>query len=364
MTSNMQAGVGGLRVGVLASIAGLCMLAPTAFAQDASGSINRAPRHGPIVIPQPPIVVKAPPRRHVLGMGQTADLGRIWGIPPEGKVVQQPPIVIYPRPTIPRPYPPVGTPIYDNTRHGDVVIQHPSSGVWVNGAHLDNNWNVGFGLNTGLGYMRNVRRGVATCSDRYGNVTALCDVSGGCCNQSAVFGVNAAAMYDPRLQPGYAPTPSTQPAPAAAPSEPLSDLDAGALALAMDRSKESVSLLRKHMAANPDDFRAMRLLAVALLAERDTDDAAAMMKLAYRSDPALAREPMGDMQMSAKRLRGLVTRAVTAANRDNAASNWLLVSVLMQAEGREAVALSVLAKAKAQGLEASVHDVLAAELGR
>jgi hypothetical protein len=57
---------------------------------------------------------------------------------------------------------------------------------------------------------------------------------------------------------------------------------------------------------------------------------------------------------SASDWRGLVTKAVTNANRGKSASEWLLVGAFMQAEGRGELAAKMIDKAAAAGLEVEI----------
>jgi hypothetical protein len=107
----------------------------------------------------------------------------------------------------------------------------------------------------------------------------------------------------------------------------------------------------------------MRLLAVALVETGQLSDGAATVALAYHTDPGLASKPIPPQIFgSAERARDDVRRVSIYANRVKSGSAWLLVAVLMQAEGRESVARSMVQKARAAGLEAAVADRLLATL--
>jgi hypothetical protein len=58
------------------------------------------------------------------------------------------------------------------------------------------------------------------------------------------------------------------------------------------------------------------------------------------------------------RLRELVVKSVRYANRMNTGSAWLMVTILMQAEGRNDLALTNLAKAESVGLDAKLVAAL------
>lgn len=177
---------------------------------------------------------------------------------------------------------------------------------------------------------------------------------------------------DPRLAPGYTPlvvapwalpvtTPDNQATPA-----PLTDFELAMNALAAEDAPLAVARLRRHLAAAPDDVRAMRLLGLELVESGKPADAAAVIRLAYRTDPGLAREAIDPdaLKISDARMRKLVVRAVTAANQAKDASSWLVVSVLMQGEGRDDLAKVMLERARKLGLEDGVFAPLSAELGK
>lgn len=180
-------------------------------------------------------------------------------------------------------------------------------------------------------------------------------------------GVQPVTTYTNYTQPGYT-QPLTTPAPTSQrlpdPPEPASSLEVGVLALQSGQTDLAASALRRHVNANPEDARAMRTLAVALLADKQVDDAGGMLRQAYRVDPKLAGEPLVPLSLGFedRAYRDLVTRAVANANRANTGSAWLLVAALMQGEGRLDLARTMLERAKAQGLEPEVFDPLAAEL--
>jgi len=175
------------------------------------------------------------------------------------------------------------------------------------------------------------------------------------------------ADYSTQMTPMYqqppmqqAPSQAQQPQPTTPPSEleiGLSDMSAGEWDAAALR-------LRKHLKANVNDNRAVRYLAVALLETKKFDDASALMRQAYRGDPALASEalPAADLGLSETELRRLVSSAVLYAHRVNSASSWLTVAVLMQAEGRGKVAHEMLGRAQKQGLEQIILDPMKSAL--
>jgi hypothetical protein len=93
----------------------------------------------------------------------------------------------------------------------------------------------------------------------------------------------------------------------------------------------------------------LRLRAVALVGARRHAHAAQELMRAYEMDPALAgralfgKELIGD----AYRLRRLVNSSVRYAHKSGDEDAWVLVAMLMQAEGREQVARRMLRRAQA-----------------
>ncbi|GJQ29899.1 MAG: hypothetical protein HBSAPP03_17830 [Phycisphaerae bacterium] len=172
---------------------------------------------------------------------------------------------------------------------------------------------------------------------------------------------------DPRLfSPQPTPPGGTQPTISPTTSEPPSAFDAGLMALREGEHALAVAALRRHLRAHPDDAPAMRALAIALIETKAFDDAAGVMRSAYRADPHQAAEPLFPAAIGYTNApyRSVLTRAVSYANRVNTASGWLLVAVLMQGEGRGANAKVMLDKAAKLGLESPIADSLAAEMNR
>jgi tetratricopeptide (TPR) repeat protein len=140
------------------------------------------------------------------------------------------------------------------------------------------------------------------------------------------------------------------------PPEPeieLTNMQKAERALRSDSAVSAISYLKLHLKDAPDDVRAQRWLAVALLAENRADDAQAVLRSAYRADPGLADDVMlpREMGYTRERWRALVNRASSAANVSKSASGWLLLGVLMQAEERGAMAKQMVERAAAAGLE-------------
>ncbi len=145
----------------------------------------------------------------------------------------------------------------------------------------------------------------------------------------------------------------------------LSGVELGMALLRAGDLARAIAELRDHLDADPEDYHAMRVLGAALIENRETGDGFAMIRLAYGSDPALGGERLdGRLFASAKRLRDAVRIAVKAAHREPSSSAWLAVVVLMQAEGRDDVALKMLERAKDNYLSEEIARALEAGLTR
>jgi len=143
--------------------------------------------------------------------------------------------------------------------------------------------------------------------------------------------------------------------------DPLVDeLGASILRSRADRLAAAVAAYERHLSASPEDLIAQRELALALLELRRYERAETVMALAYAANPELGVIPINDTILGegAHRLREAVVRAVAHAQRAERPEAWLLVTVLMQAEGRQEVAARMLGRAEDLGLDAPIADGL------
>ncbi|MDX2132234.1 MAG: tetratricopeptide repeat protein [Planctomycetota bacterium] len=323
------------------------------------------------------IVIQQSPRRN-LGIGTSSRANiNLLSTRRFYTTLPVPPIVNPPRPCPPRPCPP----------H---IQPHPypistGSGLSVGGSYSGDGLDVSFGVGSG---------GVGGVSGYPGSHCDPCGGShAGYCppiviappfyytnslyySHGRVWGAQPVNLLrgdgpiDPRLftpQPATASQPPAQQQPVQFSSGTPSTLaEHGVRALLDGRPRESIAALRRHLDDAPDDARAMRVLAIALLADRNAADAVPVMRLAYRTDPLLAREPLIPQALGFRdnEFRQMLTRAVAHAHEVNSSSAWLTVTVLMQGEERDDVARTMLARAKKAGLEPAVHDALAPELAR
>lgn len=276
------------------------------------------------------------------------------------------PVMPTPRPT---PRPP----------YTGAVPSHPATGVWghsstgsgltVDGRYSGDKWNVGVHVGNGT---HGVHTGEAGQNDHVVMLPAHTNRYSGVywgSYRSYRTGASPTTLYrgdgplDPRL---FQTTPPTNTRPAATdpePTTPATILDTGLMALREGEYTLAVAALRKHLREKPDDGHAMRALAVALIETKALDDASGMMRQAYRTDTHLVAEPLfpASLAYTDKAYRSLVTRTVAYAHRVDTASAWLVVSVLMQGEGRDANAKAMLEKAAKVGLEQTIADGLRAE---
>lgn len=148
--------------------------------------------------------------------------------------------------------------------------------------------------------------------------------------------------------------------------EPLTTYETAVYWMMEGDAEQAVEWFRAHLDENPDDLVAMREYAAAMLEVNRTLDAVAVMAYAYDLAPGLSSRAMdaGLWGGSPLRLRRSVVRAVRAAHQAGTGHAWLTVAVLMQAEGRDAVALRMVDRAMELGLNPAIGDRLRAELDR
>lgn len=169
-------------------------------------------------------------------------------------------------------------------------------------------------------------------------------------------------LYDPNLIPGAnrtsAESQKQPPAPEPTPFEK------GLLAFRGGRSADAAKIWKDVVQKDHEDVTTMRLLAIALFEAREIDNAAAMMRQAYRADPTLASRELDNdlLNLTSSRRSVLVNRASEYANRIGSASGWLSVTVLMQADGRYELARKMLKRAADEGLEPDIRSALDAAL--
>jgi hypothetical protein len=318
--------------------------------------------------PQPPRFIPNP-RYGFSGIGVNRANIDLISSPITGRLPAPPQVLIQPSPCPPiyRPpvyYPPIcrpvpicpQPPIYVVPRRPVVVVG--GSGLTVRGNYRDDRWNVGFHLGTQQQVV--VRDSASWVGSpvytTYQHTTPL----------RPAIGSNAGS--DPRLNPTWlesVSSPTVDDASQQANQQtPLSLLEQGRYWIAVKEPARAAEALRRHLNQNGNDGEAMQLLAIVQAEQRRFDDASAMMRAAYKLDPRLGtqRLDLASVNYSDRELRDLVSRCVIHANRASTGSAWLLVGTLMQAEGRDDLALRMLDRAKSQGLDGSIYDQIAPAL--
>lgn len=120
--------------------------------------------------------------------------------------------------------------------------------------------------------------------------------------------------------------------------------------------EEAVAAYGRHLQDYPEDWLVVREMGVALLAAGRPEDAMDMVREAYLKSPELGILPLNRSILgeSKEGLRALVIRAVQHTNRSPRAKGWLLVAVLMQAQGRVELAGEMLDRAEGLGLDPEI----------
>ncbi|MBX9738016.1 MAG: hypothetical protein K2X32_13930 [Phycisphaerales bacterium] len=271
--------------------------------------------------------------------------------------------------------------------NGDSIVAVPyddRSGVSIRGDFATDNFRVGFSVNSPNVYFRR------HWADGYIG-------TGFCRSNSVTFGFiradrvwdnyfynNSDPVYgsynelDPRVNPEIRPMTTTPATPGAttpnqpaqivpAPNTPqqpiiISAFDRGVLAIRESEFEASANALREHLRAFPRDVVAMRLLALALIGQREPAEGVALLVMAYQLDPTLAYRPVSVEFETASDSRSALSRvsefAVSFAQKQGTSSSWLAAVVTLQGLDRKAPAARLLKRAEDNGLEARIADEL------
>lgn len=173
------------------------------------------------------------------------------------------------------------------------------------------------------------------------------------------------AAVDPRVAIARYEPPAVEPEVA----EPQDALGKARWNLMRENTGKAIKAYRDHLDEQSDDAGAMRELAIALMEAGQLPDAVAVLRLAYDTDPVgLADEPIEPGELLGyegdRRLARLVRRSSIYANKTESASTWLAVGVLMQGQGRDRLALKMIVRAVAQGLDDAIAQPLTDALRR
>jgi hypothetical protein len=168
--------------------------------------------------------------------------------------------------------------------------------------------------------------------------------------------------------PAYQPAPSPL-VPAAAveppPPAPLTGRALGDAHLYWDQPDQAIAAYQGHLAQNPADHRALRMLGLALIDAGRLQEGIATIGLAYDREPQLAGMPLPqEIYGSTDDLRRNLNRVSVYANRVNNASAWLTLALLMQIENRTLPASRMLDRAEQAGLSPEVVGPMRAALSR
>lgn len=150
------------------------------------------------------------------------------------------------------------------------------------------------------------------------------------------------------------------------PAVELTAYESARMWLNAGNAEAAVSWFEAHLKEYPTQIGVMREYAVALLQAGRMADAVSMMGYVYDLSPSLANEPLdpGLWGGSATRMRASVAAAVRHAQRAPSGNAWLTVAVIMQAEGRDAVALRMAERARDEGLSPVIFERLRLRLSR
>ena len=132
------------------------------------------------------------------------------------------------------------------------------------------------------------------------------------------------------------------------------------LSTRQDFVNEAIGAYGIHLQEHPEDWIAVREMAVALIEGNRVEDGIQMMHEAYSKKPEMGILPIkpGLLGESGERMRKMVVRVVQHTHREPTAYGWLTVAVLMQSEGRTELGGQMLDRAEELGLDGKVLDGL------
>lgn len=329
---------------------------------------NWHPRSGPIV-PTPPTTDTPIPRPHPHPIDDNTrrDLVRRWHYSNyadttyvNGWPYQSQPVVVSdgPMPAIYRPWSPS---ILRTGGYWAIPVRDASTGL-IRGTYNGDNWRLAFAIGSQfptINYrldsslykypVRMYRSRYWPWSDalRY----AETGVWPGTYSYMLV-GDTSNQVIDPAL---LAPSVQSQ-----TPARELTPLEQAEIALRGGRGEIAEKYILDYLKDEPNDWSVRRMLALAKLEERKMEQAVAVLADAYIHQPQLARDEIAPEAMSGGEMahRNRFSAAMDYANRTKTASAYLLAVVLAQSEGRYDVALKLLARAEAAGLDGKVAEEL------
>ncbi len=252
--------------------------------------------------------------------------------------------------------------------HGGYGHPLAGPGLTVNGVYTNDNWKVGFHLGSGYpAYVPNVGSEFCwpvPCNPCYPPVAVwpanpywgfpwwgYSDYAYNGYRYDQIYGNYAPA------DPGLTSAGQMQP-PVTETPQPSTQRELGDSYLLAGDAKAAIKSYRAFLKANPGDAISMRAIALALLEQGQPAEAAATMSMAYRTNPYLASLAVspGIYKGGEDTFRKNLQRMSMYANRTQSASGWLSLAVMMQAEGRNDLARTMLDRARDAGLEPAVAE--------
>lgn len=152
--------------------------------------------------------------------------------------------------------------------------------------------------------------------------------------------------------------------PAAAPDQPLSLIEEVMIAFEAGHPEIAIPRIREHLMSNPDDAAAHRILALALLMDKDIPQGLAELAGSYKQDPGLASSPI---DLDYFRIRGSALtettgRVVAYSKRNSAPTGYFAAAVIQQARGEISIARKMLDLAIKAGLDQELSVALSGAL--
>ncbi len=178
------------------------------------------------------------------------------------------------------------------------------------------------------------------------------------------YGNHYDTVYGSYYPPDPAMNPPAPPAPVTQAVTPSTNRELADTYLHAGDVRAAIKSYQAHLKQYPGDEDAMRALGLALMENSQVTEGVAMISMAYSAEPLLADHPIPHevFHDGAAGLARNISRASVYANRVKSASGWLAVAVLMQAQGRDELAKTMVERARGAGLQVSVADRLSSAL--
>ncbi|MBX3315907.1 MAG: hypothetical protein KF902_03475 [Phycisphaeraceae bacterium] len=140
-------------------------------------------------------------------------------------------------------------------------------------------------------------------------------------------------------------------------AEQSTDLTKADAALAAGRAADAAALYELHLKQSVDESQGANVRhGLALIESGRVSEGIVAVYQAYELDHGLADNSLrlAMPEWSDHRIRTMVSRVVGHANRNQSASSWLVVALLMEAEGRASLANQMLDRSIGFGLDQSL----------